>query len=65
MPKCMGKQFKGKKITPRAIGRVKKGIFYIPNCPDYEPRIDIPVKVRMDEVFTGWNCRNCKNFRPD
>ncbi len=54
----------GKKIEPRAVGKVKHGRFYIPDCADYEPRIKIPVKVRIDEVLTAWNCRNCKKFKP-
>jgi len=58
----MGKTMQGKEITPRAIDRVREGAFYIPDCPDYEPRIDLPKKVKLDEVFTGWNCRNCKNL---
>ena len=60
---CIAKGIEGKKITPRAIGRIQKGNFYIPDCPYYKPRINIPNKVKRDEVFTGWNCHNCKNFK--
>ena len=59
----MGKKKQGKEITPQAIGKVKQGNFYVPNCPDYEPRVNIPKKVRIGEVLTGWHCRNCQNFR--
>jgi hypothetical protein len=58
----MGKKMQGEKITPHAIPKVKQGDFYIPDCPDYEPRINIPTKVGMDEVLIGWHCRNCKNL---
>lgn len=63
MFKCMGERMQGKEIAPRAIGRIRKGGYYIPDCPDYEPRIDLPKKVKLDEVFTGWNCRNCKHLK--
>lgn len=63
MTRCMGKKMQAEKIIPRAIGKVKEGNFYVPDCPDYEPRFNIPTKVKVDEVLTGWNCRNCKNFR--
>jgi len=63
MYKCMGKEMQGKEITPRSIGKIKKGSYYIPDCPDYEPRIHIPKKVHIKEPFTGWNCRNCKNLK--
>jgi len=52
-----------KEITPRALGKMEQNGFYIPDCPDYKPRINIPKKVKIDEVLTGWHCRNCKNFR--
>jgi len=58
MYKCMGKE-----ITPRSIGKIKNGSYYIPDCPDYEPRIHIPKKVNIKAPFTGWNCRNCKNLK--
>ncbi len=52
----------GKEITPRSIGKIRKGAYYIPDCSDYEPRINIPKKVHIKEPFTGWNCHNCKNL---
>ncbi len=61
---CIGERMQGREIEPRAVGKVKQGRFYIPDCQDYKPRIKIPVKVRMDEILTAWNCRNCKKFRP-
>ena len=63
MNKCMGKKMQGKEIEPRPIGKVKRGNFYVPDCPDYGPTIDLPTKVKVDEVLIGWNCRNCKNFK--
>lgn len=63
MNKCMGKKMDGKEIEPGPIGKVKRGNFYIPDCPDYNPRIDLPTKVKIGEVLIGWNCRNCGNFR--
>ena len=63
MGKCLGKKMKGKEIEPRSIGKIVQGDFYIPDCPDYNPRIDIPTKLRIGEVLIGWNCRNCKNFK--
>jgi len=63
MYKCMGEKMQGKEITPRAIGKIRKGGYYIPDCPDYEPRINIPKKVNIKDPFTGWHCRNCKNFK--
>ena len=62
MYRCMGKKMKDKEITPKAIGKIRKGNFYLPDCPNYEPRVNIPKKVRIDEIFTGWHCRNCKNL---
>ena len=64
MGKCVGKKMQGKEIEPRPIGKVKCGNFYVPDCPDYSPTIDLPTKVKADEVLIGWNCRNCKNFNP-
>ena len=52
----------GKEITPKAIGKIRKGKFYIPDCPYYESRVGIPKKVKIGEVFTGWHCHNCKNL---
>jgi hypothetical protein len=63
MSKCTGKTAQGKEITPRSIGKIKRGNFYIPDCSDYSPRIDLPTKVKIGEVLIGWNCRNCKNFK--
>ena len=63
MGRCMGKKMQGKEAEPRPIGKIKRDNFYIPDCPDYKPRIDIPIRVKMDEVFAGWNCRNCRNFK--
>jgi len=63
MFRCMGKTMQTKEITPRALGKIRKGKYFIPDCPDYEPRIDLPKRVNLDEVFTGWNCRNCKNLK--
>lgn len=63
MSKCMGKKMQGKEIEPRPVGKVKRGNFYIPDCPDYSPTIDLSIKVKTDEVLIGWHCRNCKNFK--
>ena len=63
MYKCMAKGIEGKEITPKAVGKIKKGNFYIPDCSDYKPRVNISKKVKIDEIFTGWHCRNCKNFK--
>jgi len=60
---CNGKNIQGKEISPQSIGKVKRGNYYVPDCPDYKPRIDIPIKVKTDEVLTGWHCCNCKNFK--
>ena len=59
----MGKKMQGKEIIPRSIGKVRKGAYYISDCPDYEPRINIPKKVSIKDPFTGWNCLNCKNLK--
>lgn len=61
----MGKQLNGKEIRPKEIRKVKKGNFYVPECPDYEPRIHISVKVKREEVLAGWHCYNCKNFKEE
>ena len=58
----MGKKMQGKEIAPRSIGKIRKGAYYIPDCPDYEPRINISKKINIKDSFTGWNCRNCKNL---
>ena len=63
MYKCMGEKMQGKEITPGPIGKIRKGSYYIPDCPDYDPRINIPKKARIKEPFTGWNCWNCKNLK--
>ncbi len=63
MFKCMGKKMQGKEIIPQAIGKVKESNFYVPNCPDYEPKVNIPKRVRIGEVLTSWHCRNCKNLK--
>ena len=63
MYKCMGKKMQGKEIAPRSIGKIRKGAYYIPDCPDYEPRINIPKKAHIKEPFTGWHCCNCKNLK--
>lgn len=63
MAKCMGKRISGRDINPRPIGKIRKGGYFVPDCPDYEPRISLPTKARLDEVFTGWHCLNCKNLR--
>ena len=63
MGTCLGKKMKGKEIEPRSIGKIIQGDFYIPDCPDYSPRIDMPTKLKIGEVLIGWNCRNCKNFK--
>lgn len=60
--RCIGKNQQGKAIIPRTIHKVRRGGFFIPDCPDYDPRIEISKKVKVNEVFTGWNCRNCKNL---
>lgn len=64
MPKCMGAKMEGKEIGPKSLGKVKRGNYYVPDCPDYSPTINLPTKVRADEVLIGWNCRNCRNFSP-
>ena len=63
MYKCMGKKMQGKEITPGSIGKIRKGAYYIPDCPDYESRINIPKKIHIKDPFTGWNCCNCKNLK--
>jgi len=63
MSGCAAQNRQDKGIIPKAIGRIRKGDFCIPDCPDYKSRINIPRKVKVDEVFVGWNCCNCKNFR--
>lgn len=63
MAKCMAKGMEGTEISPKAVGRIRKDNFYIPDCDHYKPRINIPKKVKIDEIFTGWHCRNCKNFK--
>lgn len=63
MAKCMGKRMQGKEIEPKAVGKVKRGNFYFPDCPDYKPRIDLPTKVKIGEILIGWHCCNCKNFQ--
>lgn len=62
MFRCIAKMTQGKETIPQAIGKVKQGNFYVPNCPDYESRVNIPKKVKIGEVLTGWHWRNCKNF---
>ena len=59
----MGEKIRGKEIIPQSIGKVTQGDYYIPDCPDYKPRIDIPIRVKIGEVLVGWHCRNCKNFK--
>jgi len=64
MGRCLGKNMQGKEIEPRPIGKIARNNFYIPDCPDYIPRVNIPRKVKIGEVLIGWHCCNCKNFRP-
>jgi len=63
MYECAAGRMRGKKFVPRAVGKKKEADFYIPDCPDYKPRINIPIKVKANEVLTAWHCRNCKNFK--
>lgn len=62
MYRCTAKEIQGKEITPKAIGKIRKGDFYIPACPYYIPRVNIPKKIKASEVFAGWHCHNCKNL---
>ncbi len=59
----MGEKIRGKEIMPQPIGKVRRGYYFIPDCPDYQPRIDIPIRVKIGEVLVGWHCRNCKKLR--
>jgi len=64
MSRCMSKKMQGEEFVPKAIGKIRKGNSYIPDCPDYKPRFNIPGRVKIGEILTGWHCRNCKNFKP-
>jgi len=65
MSRCVAKEMQGKEFIPRAIGKIREDNFYIPDCSYYESRINIPKKVKIDEILTGWHCYNCKNFKED
>jgi len=59
----MSKKIACDEFAPKAIGKIRKGNFYIPDCPDYKPWFNIPGRAKIGEVLIGWHCRNCKNFK--
>lgn len=57
---CIANGPQGIEITPRTLSRVVQGKYCVPDCVDYESKFNIPRKVRTKEIYTGWNCHNCK-----
>ena len=57
---CIANDPDGIEVTPRTLSRVAQGKYCIPDCPDYESKFNIPRRIKVKEIYTGWNCHNCK-----
>jgi DNA-binding protein HU-beta len=57
---CTANDSEGIEITPRTLSRVTQGKYCVPDCVDYESRFNIPRKIKAKEIYTGWNCHNCR-----
>jgi len=57
---CIANDPQGIEITPRTLSRVLQGKYCVPDCVDYESKFNIPRKVSAKEIYTGWNCHNCR-----
>lgn len=63
MDKCIGGRTHDRDINPRSISKIRKGGYFVPDCPDYESRISLPPRVRLEDVLAGWHCLNCRNMK--
>jgi hypothetical protein len=57
---CIANDPDGIEITPRSLSRVRQGKYCVPDCVDYESKFNLPRRLKTKEVYTGWNCHNCK-----
>ena len=60
---CIANDSEGIEITPRSLSRVRQGRHCVPDCVDYESKYNLPRRVKAREVYTGWNCHNCKHLK--
>ncbi len=57
---CIANDPDGLEITPRPLSRVRQGKYWVPDCVDYQTKFNLPRRLKLKEIFSGWSCYNCK-----